>query len=56
MPFSCEEGYCGTCEAFVLDGIPNHKDDILTPAERETNQSMMICVSRSLTPRLELDL
>jgi ferredoxin-NADP reductase len=54
---SCAEGTCGTCETGVLDGVPDHRDSILTPAEREsTTDFMMICVSRARTPRLVLDL
>jgi len=29
---------------------------VLTSAEREANEIMMICISRSRTPRLVLDL
>lgn len=53
---SCEDGYCGTCETTVLDGIPEHHDDVLSDAERASNQTMMICVGRSQSPRLVLDL
>jgi ferredoxin-NADP reductase len=53
---SCQEGTCGTCETGVLDGVPDHRDSILTGAERDTCEFMMICVSRSRTPRLVLDL
>jgi ferredoxin-NADP reductase len=53
---SCREGVCGTCEARVLEGVPDHRDSVLTPAEREANEVMMICISRSRTPRLVLDL
>ena len=53
---SCEEGICSSCETEVLEGIPDHRDAILTPSERETNRYMMICVSRSRTARLVLDL
>lgn len=56
VPFSCEEGYCGSCETTVIDGVPDHRDTILSPAERETNECMMICVGRAKTPRLVLDL
>jgi ferredoxin-NADP reductase len=54
--FSCAEGTCGTCETAVLDGIPDHRDSVLTAAERAGSETMMICVSRSVTPRLVLDL
>ena len=53
---SCREGTCGTCETTVLEGVPDHRDSILTGAERETCDFMMICVSRSRTPMLVLDL
>jgi cytochrome P450/ferredoxin-NADP reductase len=52
---SCAEGTCGTCETPVLDGIPDHRDSVLNAEEREANNCMMICVSRSCTPRLVLD-
>jgi ferredoxin-NADP reductase len=53
---SCQEGICGTCEQVVLDGRVDHRDSILTEAERAANASMMICVSRGLTDTLTLDL
>ena len=53
---SCGEGTCGTCETPVLEGEPDHRDSILTDEERQDNTCMMICVSRSRTPRLVLDL
>jgi ferredoxin-NADP reductase len=53
---SCEEGICGTCETGVLGGVPDHRDSVLEPAEREVGDIMMICVSRAQTPRLVLDL
>jgi ferredoxin len=56
VPYSCEEGYCGSCETRVLSGIPDHADDILSPEEREANDTMMICVSRSHARNLVLDL
>jgi ferredoxin len=53
---SCAEGTCGTCETAVLDGVPDHRDSVLSAEERQANDCMMICVSRSTTPRLVLDL
>jgi ferredoxin len=53
---SCREGTCGTCETGVLQGEPDHRDAVLTPAERAENDVMMICVSRSHSPKLVLDL
>jgi ferredoxin-NADP reductase len=53
---SCLEGVCGTCETQVLDGVPDHRDSLLSADEREANEYMMICVSRSKSERLVLDL
>lgn len=53
---SCTEGTCGTCETAVLGGVPEHRDSLLTPAEQAAADTMMICVSRAVTPRLVLDL
>ncbi|GAB4967688.1 PDR/VanB family oxidoreductase [Mycobacterium avium subsp. hominissuis] len=53
---SCEEGFCGACEVKVLDGLPEHHDTVLTDAEREKNDTMMICVGRAKSARLVLDL
>lgn len=53
---SCEEGFCGTCETRVLEGTPEHADSILSERERARGRTMMICVGRSKSPRLVLDL
>jgi ferredoxin-NADP reductase len=55
VPFSCEEGYCGSCETAVLDGIPDHRDQVLSAEERDANDTMMICVGRAKSARLVLD-
>jgi ferredoxin-NADP reductase len=56
LNFTCLEGYCGTCETAVLAGVPDHRDTLLSEEERAANATMMICVSRSKTGRLVLDL
>ncbi|AYC35008.1 oxidoreductase [Pseudomonas cavernae] len=53
---SCEQGICGMCETRVLDGVPDHRDSLLTEGERARGNVMMLCVSRALTPTLTLDL
>lgn len=53
---SCYEGVCGTCEAKVLEGVPIHRDSVLTDAERAAGEVMLTCVSRSGTEKLVLDL
>ena len=54
--YSCRRGVCGTCETTVLQGDPDHRDMVLTPDERESNQTMMICVSRARGGELVLDI
>jgi ferredoxin-NADP reductase len=56
VPSSCEQGVCGMCETRVLDGVPDHRDQLLTESERQRGNVMMLCVSRALTPTLTLDL
>jgi ferredoxin-NADP reductase len=53
---SCQEGTCGTCETEVLSGVPDHRDSVLTDEEQAAGDTMMICVSRSCSARLVLDL
>ena len=52
----CREGICGTCEVDVLDGEVDHRDFVLTESESAANTCLMVCVSRSRSPRLTLDL
>jgi tetrachlorobenzoquinone reductase len=53
---SCEQGICGSCETRVLSGEPDHRDLLLSPEERATNEVMMICCSGSRSKVLVLDL
>ena len=39
----------------MLDGVPEHRDSILTEDERQASETMFVCVSRCLSPRLVLD-
>ncbi|MBE8475830.1 PDR/VanB family oxidoreductase [Streptomyces justiciae] len=52
--YSCEQGFCGTCQQRVLEGEVDHRDELLTDAERD--DSMLICVSRARSERLVLDM
>ncbi|GBE67164.1 hypothetical protein MFM001_36260 [Mycobacterium sp. MFM001] len=54
VAYSCRQGFCGTCKVRVLAGTPDHRDNRLTDAERD--ESMLVCVSRSRSPKLVLDL
>jgi vanillate monooxygenase ferredoxin subunit len=53
---SCEMGVCGTCATEVCGGIPDHRDQYLTDAEKAEGRQIMACVSRSLSPELVLNL
>lgn len=55
VPSSCEQGICGACETAVLQGVPEHRDLVLSPKERESNKVMMICCSGAKSPTLVLD-
>lgn len=55
VPSSCTEGICGTCEVVVLAGEPDHRDHVLSEAERASNTTMLPCVSRARSARLVLD-
>lgn len=56
VPFSCEQGVCGTCVTRVLEGEPDHRDMFFTPDEQSANDQFTPCCSRSKSPRLVLDI
>lgn len=53
---SCSEGVCGACETRVLEGVPDHKDAVLSAEDRAGGRLIMICCSGSLKEKLVLDL
>lgn len=53
---SCTQGICGSCITPVLEGVPEHRDAIMTESQRDANRSMTVCVSRARSQRLVLDL
>ena len=54
--YDCQRGDCGICATDVIAGVPDHRDVVLSAAERSSNSVMQICVSRALSERLVLDL
>jgi len=51
---SCESGTCGTCRTKLLGGEPDHRDLVLTEAERL--HEIMVCVSRAHSPEIVIEL
>lgn len=56
VPYTCRFGTCGSCVIRVVDGTPLHRDAVLSEELRAGNQFIALCVSRSLTPELTIDL
>jgi vanillate O-demethylase ferredoxin subunit len=56
VDYSCREGVCGACETRVIEGQPDHRDRILSDAERASGTTMMICCSGCKGDHLTLDL
>lgn len=56
VPSDCEEGLCGTCQADVIAGEIDHRDKVLTQAERDSQSRLMTCCSRARGKRLVLAL
>ncbi|MFZ1814692.1 MAG: PDR/VanB family oxidoreductase [Rhizobiaceae bacterium] len=56
LVYDCQRGDCGICQTGVIEGVPDHRDVVLSEGERQSGKLMQICVSRSKTPRLVLDL
>ncbi|MEV4611204.1 PDR/VanB family oxidoreductase [Kitasatospora sp. NPDC049258] len=46
LPYSCHQGFCGTCKVNLLSGTPEHRDRRLTPEER-AGGALLPCVSRA---------
>ena len=56
LMFDCRRGDCGICRTDVISGTPDHRDVVLSQADRASGKVMQICVSRSKSPRLVLEL
>jgi vanillate O-demethylase ferredoxin subunit len=54
--YDCQRGDCGICQTDVISGTPDHRDVVLSEAERAAGKVMQICVSRAKSARLVLDL
>ncbi len=56
VPFACREGLCRTCETGLCSGEADHRDMVLSDAERAAQNTILLCVSRAKSAVLELDL
>ena len=56
VPYLCTEGVCGTCLVDVIEGLPDHRDQVLDETEKASNQLIAICCSRALSQRLKIKL
>ena len=52
----CRDGICGSCITPIVSGTVDHRDLVLTKREQQAMDQMLICVSRSTCPKLELKL
>ena len=50
------EGICGSCQLKVTEGIPDHRDSVLSNYPRAANDVIIACCSRSKSELLVLDL
>jgi ferredoxin-NADP reductase len=55
-PWSCRLGVCGECRTTVLEGTCDHRDSVLSDAERSSQEVILICCSRARTPQLVIEL
>lgn len=56
VPTSCTEGICGSCISKVIEGEVEHRDQVLTKADREKRHLFTPCCSRAAGDRLIVDL
>lgn len=52
----CREGLCGSCEATVLEGELDHRDNVLTTSERAKGDRIITCCSRARGGKIVLAL
>jgi ferredoxin-NADP reductase len=55
-PHDCKRGECSTCQVDVIEGTPDNRDYCLFGPDYDAGKIMCVCVSRSKTPKLVLDL
>lgn len=56
VELSCEMGICGSCITGVVEGTPDHRDEVQSEDEHAANNQINVCCSRSKTASLTLDI
>ena len=56
IPNLCRKGICGECRTTVTDGVPLHRDMVLTSADKAAGSCFLPCVSRAVGDYLEVKL
>jgi vanillate O-demethylase ferredoxin subunit len=56
VDFNCLLGECGACVSPVLEGEPLHRDTVLSARAKAAGRRIALCVSRSRSAVLVLDL
>ncbi|MGY1770142.1 2Fe-2S iron-sulfur cluster-binding protein [Blastococcus sp. SYSU D00813] len=56
VDFTCRRGDCGSCVSTVLEGVPDYRNTVLSERARAAGRRIALCVDRSHTPVLVLDL
>ena len=57
VPYACEEGWCGACVIDLVAGKADHRDEVMSDAEKAANTRIQVCISRALPgEQLVLDL
>lgn len=54
--YDCRRGECGLCVTTVVSGEVDHRDYVLSEADRKEGRQMCICVSRACSRELVLEL
>ena len=52
LMYDCQRGDCGICQTEVISGVPDHRDVVLSEADRASGKVMQICVSRAKSSKL----
>ena len=55
VPYSCQQGFCGTCRMRTVDGDVDHRDALLTQPERDEGW-FLPCISRCDSESLTVDM